>query len=265
VLLRWRCAAVLAACGLQDGEGRFRPPSRAWPPRGLPNLLGGADPQRGAIAAVAEAARNLSCVGRRAAGCHRPNLISLHRKHPPATGSWRWPVGGSPRPARPWPRRSPAAMSPSSKRNAPARWRPRQPIQPTPVVGMVVWFTTSPGDGPGLEAGRRHDLAAGRAAGNRPRTTRPYQPPEDATSAPGRAALPRADPWTGHGPPRPAPIWPLVSAACRPCRGEAISQACWPPAHDPATAAWRAAERVLHRLGPWGPELALPESGGLTP
>jgi len=127
---------------------------------------------------------------------------------------------------------------------------PFQPIQPTPVVGMVGLSRPHPGTAwPGSRT-RRHIWLLGRAAGNRP-----GQPAKQASRRIARAAgsiLERTNgPVTGR-PPRTD--WPGVARVQALLR-ESDQQGCWPPP-DLSDGAG-VPPRVLHRLGP-GAELALP-------
>jgi len=143
------CRVALMRPVLRRAPGRGRGasgPAGAWPPRWICPTAGGARSQRGAIAAVAEAARNPVASAPRPLLSRTPQF-SFHRKTAHRlTGQLAMACGVSPRPARPGLRRSRRQCLPL-QRNAPGpdgAASSRNP-SPPPVGHGGVWFTTHPG------------------------------------------------------------------------------------------------------------------------
>jgi len=241
---------VLRLAAPERGRGRFRASS---PGRGrhggLPQPLGGPLDRsacdrgrgRGGRTSVASApSRWLS----------RDNSFPFTETPTGPTGSWRWPVGGSPRPhplatrvtggqCLPLQRNAPARMAASS-RSSPRRW--------------VAWWVCSRPHPVTAWLGSRPATRSGcwRAAGNRPRT--PGQASsEDRLGLAGSSYLERIHGRVTGRPPRTDLPW---SAACRPCCREAIKPGPAGLRHDLSDGGpGGGAGRVLSSPRAWGPKL----------
>ena len=91
-------AAVLRLRSQQDHDPQSSNQRGVAATVDCPNRWVALDPERGGMAAVAEAARNLSCVGAEPIAV-TDNLNFPRRKRRPAIGSWPWPAAASQKPA----------------------------------------------------------------------------------------------------------------------------------------------------------------------
>ncbi|APD47993.1 phosphoribosylformylglycinamidine synthase subunit PurL [Synechococcus sp. CS-602] len=136
VLLPGGADAAVLRLRPQDGEGALQASSRGVAATvDCPNRWVALDPQRGAIAAVAEAARNLSCVGA------EPLAVTDNLNFPsPETPTGYWQLAMA---CRGISEACTALATPVTGGNVSLYNETRrpdgglQPIQPTPVVGMV--------------------------------------------------------------------------------------------------------------------------------